>query len=129
VRFRVKYLDGTETEVVRTASALRAFEREHDRPLVSVLATGVSWWADELAYLSLVQRGDVEPDVDLETWLLLVETITWGAPAERLEAIAEVMGMHVSSDPTAGASDETSSTGNSSTSPSPRASRSKRSSS
>ena len=129
MRLRVKYLDGTETEVVRTASALRTFEKEHDAPLVSILATGKSWWADELAYHSLRQRGDIEPDVDLDTWLLLVETITWGAPAERLEAIAQVMGMHVAADPTAGASDETSSTGSSSTSPSPRASRSKRSSS
>lgn len=79
MRFRVIYLDGTEVEVPRTASALRAFEEKHQRSLFEIIREGMSWWADELAYASTVQLNGEERDFD--EWLATVERIQMATPA------------------------------------------------
>ena len=121
MRLRVTYLDGREVEVVRTASALRAFESKHDMPVMDAIRTGRSFWADELAHSSLAQKREADPDLD--TWLATVETITWGVPESRLLRLAETLGMHVDdseqeADPTGG--EAAPSPSSSSKSPSPQ---------
>ena len=105
MRFKVTYLDGTEAEVVRTASALRAFEKRFSESVLAALSSGRSYWADELAHHSLMQKGEADPDFDV--WIDTVETITWGAPVSKLMQIAEAMGIHIddeaAADPTGAA--------------------------
>ena len=93
MRFRVKYLDGSETEVVRTASALRAFELKNNTSVLDAIRTGRSWWADEIAHSSLAQTEGAEPDFDI--WLDTVETISWGMPESQLLQVAEAIGVHI----------------------------------
>lgn len=107
MRLLVKYLDGSEVEVVRTASALRAFEEKNDTALSTAMASGRSWWADEIAHLVLAKQGEELP---FEEWLDTVETILWERPASDVEKIAAVFGWKVtgaaqdgSVDPTGGA--------------------------
>ena len=95
MRLLVKYLDGSEAEVVRTASALRAFEQKHKMALPAVIGTGQSWWADELAHHSLLQSGltDVE---DFDEWLDTVETVLWQRDAVGILAVADLFGYAIS---------------------------------
>lgn len=93
MRFRVKYLDGTEVDVVSTASALRAFEREHDESLVVAMGSFRSYWGDFLAHYSLRQTTD--EDRPLEEWLDTVEWIRYEASRDQLQDLAERLGIHL----------------------------------
>lgn len=94
MKFNVKYLDGSEVEVVATASALRAFEARHDQALLFAVGTYKSYWAQEIAHDSLRQRDtDVEPDFD--AWLETVETVMYEMPVGKLAQLAETLGVKV----------------------------------
>lgn len=114
----VKYLDGTEQEVVRTATALRAVEKANKLPL-AVLMTQGSWWADELAYEVLKQKhGETRKFPD---WLDTVETILWERGVSEVLAVADALGYRITDDrpdPTGGA-EAGASRADSSTPPSP----------
>ena len=73
MKFNITFLDGSETEVVATASALRAFEARHDTALLFAVGSYKSYWADEIAHDSLVQLEGAEPDLD--KWLETVQTV------------------------------------------------------
>lgn len=91
----VKYLDGTEVEVVRTASALRVVEKANQQPL-AVLMTQGSWWADELAYQVLKQlHGETRK---FDKWLDTVETILWERPVAEILAVADAFGYKIKDD-------------------------------
>lgn len=94
MKFRVTYLDGSEVEVVRTASALRRFEQEHEMSIVAAVTTGRSFWADELAYYSLVQTTDLE-DNGLEEWLAGVQSIQYAATEDKVRQVASLIGIYV----------------------------------
>lgn len=96
MKLHVKYLDGSETEVVATASALRAFEARHDTALLFAMGTYRSYWADEIAHDSLVQLEGVEADFD--TWLATVESIKYDMPANKLAQIAETLGVRITAE-------------------------------
>jgi hypothetical protein len=97
VKFNVKYLDGSEVEVVATASALRAFEARHDQALLFAVGTYKSYWAQEIAHDSLRQRDpDTEPDFD--TWLNGVEIVLHERPVAKLAEMAELLGVSISAD-------------------------------
>jgi hypothetical protein len=100
----VKYLDGTEVEVVRTATALRAVEKANKLPL-QVLMTQGSWWADELAYHVLKQKHVEERSFD--DWLDSVETILWDRPVAEILAVAQAFGYRISDDRPADGADPT----------------------
>ncbi len=111
MRLCIKYLDGTEQEVVRTASALRAVEKANQLPLAAMLAQG-SGWADEIAYHVLKQlHGETRK---FDEWLDTVETILWERPAAEILAVADALGYkirddrQVDADPTGGAGAEAS---------------------
>lgn len=95
MKFHIVYLDGSETEVVATASALRAFEARHDQPLLFAMGTYKSYWAYELAHASLAQTQGVEADYD--TWLDTVESIQREVPASGLLDLAETLGVTIES--------------------------------
>lgn len=96
MKFNVKYLDGSEAEVVATASALRAFEARHDQALLLAVGTYKSYWAQEIAHASLVQRDDIEPDFD--RWLDTVEAVLYEMPASKLGQLAESLGVAVTAE-------------------------------
>jgi len=96
VKFHITYLDGSETEVVATASALRAFEARHDTALLFAVGSYRSYWADEIAHDSLAQRGDA-PD-DLDEWLATVQTVHYEMPVAKLAQLAETLGVKVTAD-------------------------------
>ncbi len=96
MRFRVRYLDGTEVEVVSTASALRAFEREHDQSLLEAMGTYRSYWGDFLAHHSLCQTTDEARPLD--EWLDAVEWIRYQASTSQLVELAERLGIHLTED-------------------------------
>lgn len=94
MNFNVKYLDGSEVEVVATASALRAFEARHDQALLFAVGTYKSYWAQEIAHDSLRQRDpEVEPDFDV--WLETVETVLYQMSVGKLAQLAETLGVQV----------------------------------
>lgn len=93
VRLKVTYLDGTEAEVVVTASARRSFEQTHNLPLIQAVGSYQSWWADELAHASLVQTTD--EDRDFEPWLDTVQEIQWEMPANKVAQIGQLLGVEI----------------------------------
>lgn len=96
MRFNVTYLDGSEVEVVATASALRAFEGRHDQALLFAVGTYKSYWAQEIAHASLVQRDGV--DADFDAWLETVETVRYEMPVAKLAQLAETLGVAVTAE-------------------------------
>lgn len=97
MKLHVKYLDGSEAEVVATASALRAFEARHNQALLIAVGTYKTYWAQEIAHDSLVQLGDgIDPDFD--TWLATVETVLYEMPAAKLAQLAETLGVQVTAE-------------------------------
>lgn len=96
MRFKVTYIDGSEAEVVATASALRAFEARHDQALLFAVGSYKSYWAQEIAHGSLVQRDDTEPDFD--KWLDSVQTVQYEMPVARLAQLAETLGVAITED-------------------------------
>ena len=108
----VKYLDGTEQEVVRTASALRAFEKSNGMHLQSAMTVG-SWWADEIAHHVLKQKHGESRSFD--QWLDDVETIVWERPKREILAVCDALGYKIADeaevpevDPSGGAEAEAS---------------------
>lgn len=106
MKLRVTYLDGGSEEVIATASARRAFEAEYNMPLFDAVASGMSYWADFLAYRTLVQTKGEERGFD--EWMDTVLSIQYGAPESKLRQLAEVLGIDVeegepAADPTGGA--------------------------
>ncbi len=93
MKFNVKYLDGSEAEVVATASALRAFEARHDQALLFAVGTYRSYWADEIAHASLVQTLGAEPDFD--KWLESVQSVQYAMPVAKLAQLAETLGVKI----------------------------------
>lgn len=93
MKFNVKYLDGSEAEVVATASALRAFEARHDQALLFAVGTYKSYWADEIAHASLVQTSGAEPDFD--KWLESVQSVQYAMPVAKLAQLAETLGVKI----------------------------------
>lgn len=93
MRFRVTYLNGTQTEVVSTASALRAFESQHGESLLAAMGTYKSYWGDFLAHHSLCQTTD--EDRPLDEWLDSVESITYAMDGSKLIQLAQVLGIHI----------------------------------
>lgn len=96
MKFNITYLDGSETEVVATASALRAFEARHDTALLFAVGSYKSYWADEIAHDSLVQLEGAEPDID--KWLETVQTVRYEMPVAKLAQLAETLGVKVTAD-------------------------------
>lgn len=96
MKFNVTYLDGSEVEVVATASALRAFEARHDQALLFAVGTYKSYWAQEIAHASLVQRDAA--DADFDTWLETVETVRYEMPVAKLAQLAETLGVAVTAE-------------------------------
>lgn len=110
MKLLVKYLDGTEVGVVRTASALRAFEKAHNQPLGVLMLQG-SWWADEIAHHVLCQKHGETRTFD--EWIDTVETILWERPKSDILTVAQALGYRVredtvDADPTGGAGAEAS---------------------
>lgn len=100
----VKFLDGTEVEVVRTASALRAVEKANKLPLGALMTQG-SWWADEIAHHVLKQQHGETRKFD--AWLDTVETILWERGVSEVIAVAEAFGYKIRDDrPEGGVADE-----------------------
>lgn len=93
MKFHVTYLDGSEAEVVATASARRQLEKDHNTSLLQAVGSYQSWWADELVHHSLVQTTDESRD--FETWLDSVQSIQYELPAARLGQLAESLGVKV----------------------------------
>jgi len=96
VRLHVKYLDGSEAEVVATASALRAFEARHNQSLLVAVGSYKAYWAQEIAHLSLVQIDGVDGNFD--AWLNTVETVLYEMPVGKLAQLAEVLGVAVTAE-------------------------------
>ena len=96
MRLRVTYLDGSEAEVVATASARRQFESTHGEALLQAVGSYRSYWADELAHSSLVQTTDEARSFD--EWIDAVQTVEYEVPAGRLVQLAEVLGMKVTAE-------------------------------
>lgn len=93
MRLHVTYLDGTEAEVVATASARRQFEAVHNMALLSAVGSYQSYWADEIAHASLVQTTD--EDRGFDEWIEAVQSIEYEMPVARLAQLAEVLGVKV----------------------------------
>lgn len=109
MKLTVKYLDGTEQEVVRTASSLRSFEEKNKISLNAAIDTGRSWWADEIAHHVLVQKHGEERPFD--DWLDDVETILMQRPQSDLDALVDRLGWKIVDGelvPTRGAAEEAS---------------------
>jgi hypothetical protein len=96
VKFNITYLDGSEVEVVATASALRAFEARHDQALLFAVGSYKSFWADEIAHDSLVQTAGAEPDLD--KWLETVQSVHYAMPVGKLAQLAETLGVTITDD-------------------------------
>lgn len=93
MKLHVTYLDGTEAEVVATASARRQFEATHNKALLAAVGSYQSYWADEIAHASLVQTTD--EDRPFDEWLETVESILYEMPVARLAQLAEALGVKI----------------------------------
>lgn len=93
MKLHVTYLDGTEAEVVATASARRQFEATHNKALLAAVGSYQSYWADQIAYASLVQTADLGRPFD--EWLETVESILYEMPVARLAQLAEALGVKI----------------------------------
>ena len=93
MKLHVTYLDGTEAEVVATASARRQFEATHNKALLAAVGSYQSYWADEIAHASLVQTTD--EDRPFDEWLETVGSILYEMPVARLAQLAEALGVKI----------------------------------
>lgn len=78
MEFRVTYADGQVDEVRVIPSARRAFEAEHNKPLMEAVKSGFSDWGDFVVWKTLVLRHGLTDDLD-----------TWLAQVDRLEMAVE----------------------------------------
>lgn len=138
MRFLVTYLDGSEEEVVATASSRTIFEEDYDTSIVMSVISGRSVSAHFLCFMTLQRAGKVDLPVATKqerresvlAWGDDVESCHAVAPVSELLQLAQLIGVELTDPPAVAdgevaAEDPPVSTGTS-TSPRSRAASSKR---